>query len=79
MSDTDTPDTPSGDTPVEIEQTSNPADLMVPGEHLACGGVNFRRGICRDSYLGRKSCASCAPDEPVAEAKPAKPRAKRSP
>lgn len=79
MSDTDTPDTPIDDTPVEIEQTSNPADLMVPGEHLACGGVNFRRGICRDSYLGRKSCTSCAPvDEPV-EPKPAKPRAKRSP
>lgn len=80
MSDTDTTDT----TPevVEVEQTSNPADVMVPGEHLPCGGVNFRRGMCRDGYLGRVSCPTCSPvpDTPVAEpaAKPAKRTSKRS-
>lgn len=47
--------------PIEVPQTSNPDDVMVPGVHLACGGVNFRRGICRDGYLGRKQCESCAP------------------
>lgn len=76
MSDTDTTD-PTGDEPtvIEVEQTSNPADVMVPGEHLPCGGVNFRRGMCRDGYLGRKSCPTCAPTAaaPVDEPKPAKP------
>lgn len=75
MSDTDTTE-PVDEQPavVEIEQTHNPADVMVPGEHLPCGGVNFRRGMCRDGYLGRHVCDACAPVAALAvEAKPAKP------
>lgn len=53
---------------VEVEQTSNPADVMVPGVHLPCGGVNFRRGMCRDGYLGRHVCSP--PDEPADEPAP---------
>lgn len=74
MSDTDTPTDPAAsDEPdvIEVEQTSNPDDVMVPGAHLPCGGVNFRRGMCRDGYLGRHTCTP--PDEQSAtEPAPAK-------
>lgn len=69
---TDAPAEPQAEPEViEIAQESNPADVMVPGRHLACGNVNFRRGRCRDSYLGRRTCDSCEP--PPAEPSVVKP------